>query len=192
MAAAEPVRVVATAAAAKALAPELGAAEIEAPPMERSFRQFVRRWRRYGPDILLHPEGATTNAPYKCPTAVIVAGYLGAAPVVADEPAYAGWGEREGVLRLGDDAMGLIRAASGVHKPDWRDEMGARLQQALAERFGGEGRVEAIRAATAGAGQAPRRAAAQVLASPAFRRRRGALRFAHATRRLRNLLGFRG
>lgn len=192
MAAAEPVRVVATEAAAKALAPELGAAEIEAPPMERSFRQFVRRWRRYGPDILLHPEGATTNAPFKCPTAVIVAGYLGAAPVVADEPAYAGWGEREGVLRLGDDAMGLIRAASGVHKPDWRADMGARLQRALAKRFGGEGQVTTILATIAGAGGTPRRSAAQVLASRAFGRRRLALRFARATRGMRGVIGLRG
>jgi hypothetical protein len=192
MAAAEPVRVVATEAAARALAPDLDAAEIEVMPMERSFRQFVRRWRRYGPDILLHPEGATTNAPFKCPTAVIVAGYLGAAPVVADEPAYAGWGEREGVLRLGDDAMGLIRAASGVRKPDWRDEMGGRLQRALAKRFSGDGRVEMIRVATAGAGQSPRRPAAQVLASRPFRRRRLALRFARATRGMRALIGLRG
>jgi hypothetical protein len=192
MAAAEPVRVVATDAAAKALAPELGAAEIEAPPMERSFRQFVRRWRRYGPDILLHPEGATTNAPFKCPTAVIVAGYLGAAPVVADEPAYAGWGEREGVLRLGDDAMGLIRAASGVRKPGWRADMGGRLDRALARRFGDEGRVAMIRAAAASASERPRRSAAQVLASPQFRRRRWLLQLAHATRRLRSLIGFRG
>ena len=145
MAEAEPLRVVATQAAAKALAGALGPAEVVVLPQERSFRQFVRRWKRYGPDILLHPEGATANAAFKCPTAVIVAGYLGAVPVVADEPAYAGWGESEGVLRLGDDAMGLIRAASGVHKPDWRADMRARLSRALRRRFDGEGRVSMLR-----------------------------------------------
>ncbi len=185
MAAAEPLRVVATAAAAKAIEPELGAAELVVASPERSFRQFVRRWRRYGPDILLHPEGATANAPFKCPTAVIVAGYLGAAPVVADEPAYDGWGEHEGVLRLGDDAMGLIRAASGVHKPDWRADMGQRLTRALRRRFDGEGRVAMLREAMQSG--TPRRGAAQVLASLEFRRRRRALALARAMRGLSDL-----
>jgi hypothetical protein len=185
MAAAEPIRVVATAAAARAVEPHLGAAEIVVLPPERSFRQFVRRWRLYGPDILLHPEGATANAPFKCPTAVIVAGYLGAAPVVADEPAYEGWGEHEGVLRLGDDAMGLIRAASGVRKPDWRADMGQRLSRALARRFDSEGRVAMLREATAS--ERPRRGAAQVLASPEFRRRRRARELAQAMRWLTDL-----
>ena len=62
------------------------------------FRQFVREWRRFAPDILLHPAGATSNAPYKTPTAAIVARYLGAVPVVSDEPAYQGWSEADGVL----------------------------------------------------------------------------------------------
>ncbi|HWF78610.1 MAG TPA: hypothetical protein VN694_15710 [Caulobacteraceae bacterium] len=189
LAAAEPIRVVATAAAAKAVEQELGAAEVVVMPGERSFRQFVRRWRRFGPDILLHPEGATANAPYKCPTAVIVAGYLGAAPVVADEPAYDGWGEHEGVLRLGDDAMGLIRAASGVHKPDWRADMRARLSRALRRRFDGEGRVSMLREARSAvaASETPRRGAAQVLASPEFRRRRRVLGLARSMRWLTDL-----
>jgi hypothetical protein len=187
MAAAEPLRVIATAAAAKAVEPELGAAEVVVMPGERSFRQFVRRWRRFGPDILLHPEGATANAPYKCPTAVLVAGYLGAAPVVADEPAYDSWGEREGVLRLGDDAMGLIRAASGVRKPHWRADMGDRLSRALRRRFDGEGRVVMLREAQRAAGETPRRGAAQVLASPQFRRRRRALALARSMRWLTDL-----
>jgi hypothetical protein len=186
MAEAEPLRVVATAAAAKAMKPELGEAEILAPPIERSFRQFVRRWRRFGPDILLHPEGATANAPFKCPTAVITAGYFGAAPVVADEPAYNGWGEQEGVLRLGDDAIGLTRAASGVRKPDWRADMGRRLSRALAQRFNEEGRVARLREAMAAGG--PRRGAAQVLASREFRRSRLALALARETSWLSNLL----
>jgi hypothetical protein len=183
MAEAEPLRVVATAAAAKALGAALGPAEIVVLPEERSFRQFVRRWRGFGPDILLHPAGATANAPFKCPTAVIVAGYLGAAPVVADEPAYDGWGENEGLLRLGDDAMGLIRAASGVRKPDWRADMGTRLERALTRRFDGAGRVPLLRQVAAER-PAARRSAAQALASPEFRRSRWARRIARWTRRL--------
>ena len=123
---------------------------------------------------------------------MIVAGYLGAAPVVADEPAYQGWGENEGVLRLGDDAMGLIRAASGVRKPDWRADMGARLSRALTRRFGGEGRAAMIRGTATSAAEAPRRAAGQVLASPQFRRRLRTLRLARATRLLSSLTDRRG
>ncbi|HEY1426194.1 MAG TPA: hypothetical protein VGF50_05935 [Caulobacteraceae bacterium] len=185
MAEAEPLRMIATAAAAKALAGALGPAEIVVLPPQPSFRQFVRQWRSYGPDILLHPEGATANAAFKCPTAVIVAGYLGAVPVVADEPAYAGWGENEGVLRLGDDAMGLIRAASGVLKRNWRADMAARLARALPRRFGDGGRAAMLLAAVQAARQAPRRGAAQVLGSGEFRRRRAALRLARGTRWLR-------
>lgn len=185
MAEAEPLRVIATAAAAKPLAGALGPAEIVVLPPQPSFRQFVREWRSFGPDILLHPEGATANASFKCPTAVIVAGYLGAVPVVADEPAYAGWGENEGVLRLGDDAMGLIRAASGVLKRNWRADMAARLARALPRRFGENGRAAMLLAAAEGARQAPRRSAAQVLGSGEFKRRRTALRLARGTRWLR-------
>jgi hypothetical protein len=70
--------------------------------------------------------------------------------------------------------------------------MGARLQRALAKRFGGEGRVTTILATIAGAGGTPRRSAAQVLASRAFGRRRLALRFARATRGMRGVIGLRG
>src|SRR5581483_9794046 len=98
---------------------------------------------------------------------------------------YDGWGEHEGVLRLGDDAMGLIRAASGVRKPDWRADMGERLARALRRRFAGEGRLEVLREAVAAGAQ--RRGAAQVLASPEFRRRRRALALARSMRWLTDL-----
>jgi hypothetical protein len=185
MAEAEPLRVAATAGAANALGAALEPAQVVVLPLEPSFRQFVRRWRRFWPDILLHPAGETANAPFKCPTAVIVAGYLGAVPVVADEPAYESWGENQGVLRLGDDALGLIRAASGVRKPDWRADMGERLGRALKRRFDGGARIATVRQVTAAHPQGQRRTAAQVLAAPKFRRKRLALRLARWTRGLR-------
>jgi hypothetical protein len=181
------LRLVVTQAAAKALAPALRRAEIVAMPPERSFRQFIRRWRRFAPDLLLHPAGATSNAPFKCPTAVIVAGYLGAVPVVADEPAYDGWGEAEGVIGLGADACGLARAAGSARDADWRAGRAARLGAALSARFGGEGREAVLEAVIAAASPAPRGSARQVLASPRFSRRRAELGFAHATRWVRAL-----
>ncbi len=167
------------------LRPLLPAAEIVVLPMERSFRQHIRAWRRFGPDILLHPAGATANAPFKSPTAAIVAGYLGAIPVVAEEPAYQGWGEAEGVLRLGANGAGLALAAARARQADWRDDMGGRLAAALSARFGNEGRqrrlMELMR-------PSPRRnavaVAENILESPAFSRRQAARRLIHLARPL--------
>jgi len=181
------LRLVVTQGAAKALAPALERAEIVALPPERSFRQFVRRWRRFAPDVLLHPAGATSNAPFKCPTAVIVAGYLGAVPVVAEEPAYDGWGGAEGVIGLGGDAGGLAHAAASAHDGGWRGDMAGRLATALAARFNGDGRESVLEAVIAAAAPERRGSARQVLASPGFSRRRAELGFAHATRWVRAL-----
>jgi hypothetical protein len=184
---AQDLRLVVTQAAAKALAPALRRAEIVALPPERSFRQFIRRWRRFAPDLLLHPAGATSNAPFKCPTAVIVAGYLGAVPVVADEPAYDRWGEAEGVIGLGRDARGLAAAAAAARDGVWRLDMAGRLAAALAARFNDADREAALEAVIAAAAPERRGSARQVLASPRFSRRRAELGLAHATRWVRAL-----
>jgi hypothetical protein len=139
-----PLRLLVTEAGSLALRASAPAAEIVVQPQERSFRQHIRAWRRFSPDILLHPAGATANAPFKSPTAAIVAGYLGAVPVVADEPAYQGWGEAEGVLRLGAGAEGLMLAAQRARDAEWRADMGRRLSDGLAARFGAEGRARRL------------------------------------------------
>ena len=184
IAAAHDLRIVATEAGAKALAAELPGVEIIAMPLERSFRQFVRQWRRFGIDVLLHPAGATRNAPYKCPTAVIVAAYLGAQPVVASEPAYAGWGVNSGVFLLGPDARNLTVAARKARDPAWRANLGGRLADALADRFGDAGRVETLARQLAG-GLPPTPDAVRILASPGFVARRIGLRLARESRRVR-------
>jgi hypothetical protein len=186
IASAGPLRIIATEAWAKPLAEALPGAEIIALPLERSFRQFVRQWRRFGVDILLHPAGATRNAPYKCPTAVIVAGYLGATPVVADEPAYDGWGVSSGVVRLGADGAGLATVARQARDPDWRGRLAERLAAALEARFGTADRAAMLAAVLAG-GRSPGPAADEVLAAPGFRLRRLGLWLARAARRLLTL-----
>jgi hypothetical protein len=178
-----PLRLIATPAVARALVPQLPGVEIVIQPNERSFRQFVRQWRRHGVDILVHPAGATANAAYKCPTAALTAGYLGAVPVVADEPAYQGWGEAEGVVRLGEDGDGLAEVASRMDDADWRSDMCRRLAAALADGFSDEGRAGRLRSLMRqGQGDA-----AKILASPGFLGRRAALAVAYATRRIRDL-----
>jgi hypothetical protein len=183
------VRLVVTPAGAAALGPQLPPAEIITAPTERSLRQFIRAWRRFAPDLVLHPAGATANAPYKCPTAAIVAGYLGAVPVVADEPAYQGWGEAEGVLRLGADGEGLAVAAQRAEDAAWRAEQGPRLAEALSVRFGAEGRARRLMAL---ARPRPRRNTAalaqNILESPAFARQQTARRLIHLVRPLSDRL----
>jgi len=183
---AEGLRILATPAGAGRLGPALPRAEVVELPRERSFRQHVRQWRRYAPDLVLHPTGATANAPYKAPTAAILAGYLGAVPVVADEPAYEVWREADGVLRLTD----LARAAAQSRDAAWRAEMAARLAAALAERFSPAGRLARL-AALARRRRLRRKfeaVAANILDAPAFSRRRVVLRMTNLTRRLRDRL----
>jgi hypothetical protein len=169
------LRLVVTPAGGRMLSQALPRAEIVALPLDRSFRQHIRAWRRFSPDILLHPAGVTANAPFKTPTAAIVAGYLDAVPVVADEPAYQGWGEAEGVLRLGEDGAGLTLAAAHARQVDWRADMRRRLAGTLSSRFGAEGRVRRLMDL---ARPSPRRnavaVAQNILDSPAFARRQAA------------------
>ena len=183
------LRLVVTPAGAETLRPALPHAEIIVVERERSFRQFIRAWRRYAPDLLLHPAGATSNAPFKCPTAAIVAGYLGAVPVVADEPAYQGWSEAEGVLRLGADGAGLAAAACSVRDIAWRADMGRRLTEALSARFGSDDRVRRLMQP---ARPTPRRNAEAVsqniLESPSFARQQAARRLIHMARPLSDRL----
>lgn len=181
IAAARPLRIITTRMTAQALEGDWPEAEIVVAPTQRSFRQFIRAWRREGVDILLHPAGATANAPFKCPTAALVAGYLGAVPVVADEPAYLGWGEAEGVVRMGLEAAGLAAVADLARDEAWRADVGERLRTALARRFGGEDR-EALIMDLLAAPQARQGRVADVLASRSFRRRKAALSLAHAAR----------
>ena len=185
------LRLVLTAAAAGMLGPALPRAEIVTPAPQRSFRQFVRSWRRFAPDILLHPAGATSNAPYKTPTAAIVAGYLGAVPVVADEPAYQGWSEADGVLGLGAGGEGLAAAARDARSLAWRAEMGERLTEALDARFGIDDRAQRllklVRRRNHGGAGPDRGSAENILRSPAgFAAGAARLRSPALTRRVRD------
>ena len=187
IAAAGPLRLIVTEAWARPLAEALPGVEIVTLPTERSFRQFVRQWRRFGVDILLHPAGATRNAPYKCPTAVIVAAYLGATPVVASEPAYDGWGVSSGVAQLGPTGFGLAVIARHARDPEWLGRLTTRRAAALEERFGSTDRAAILARVLGDGGRSPGPAAARVLASPGFRLRRLGLRLARTLRRLLTL-----
>jgi len=72
-------------------------------PFSQDFRQFVASWQRMGPGLLLHPYGDTANIGNKSVGTILCAAYLGAVPLVGDEPAYAQLGEAVGVLKATRD-----------------------------------------------------------------------------------------
>lgn len=75
-------------------------------PFEPDFLTFLHRWQRQAPAVILHPPGRTSNLANKSIATILVAHSIGAVPIVADEPAYDGWGEAEGVLKLAPGAWG--------------------------------------------------------------------------------------
>lgn len=96
-------------------------------PFEPDFRRFVLRWRAFQPAILVHPPGATANLPAKGPGSLLAALYIGAVPVVADEPAFAGLGLAEGVVQAGPDPAGWHAALASLAAPETRLRLRAAL-----------------------------------------------------------------
>jgi hypothetical protein len=185
-----PLRLVLTPDAARQVASLVPAAEVVVAPIERSFRQFIYAGRSLGIDILMHPAGATANAPYKCATAAITAGYLGAIPLVDEEPAYSGWDEADGLLRFGDEARGLDEAVAAARDAARRTRLGERLAASLARRFADAGRWQTLQALAADRGLA--RPGPDVLSEARFRARRAALGIARRSRWLRDRAAPRG
>lgn len=125
-AAPRPLRVIAS----DNLRPFLGSLSVAWEPFEPDFLTFLHRWIRQAPAMIVHPPGKTSNLPNKSIATILVAHSLGAVPIVADEPAFAGWGTDQGVLRLepGNWAKALRQAADRGMARDLR----ARLATALA------------------------------------------------------------
>lgn len=123
-----PVRIVAS----DNLRPFLDTPAVEWEPFEADFLTFLHRWLQRAPAILLHPPGRTRNLPNKSNATLLVAHALSAVPIVADEPAFAGWGEEQGVLRLepGNWTAALNRGSD--------PEMAADLRRRLALALGPE------------------------------------------------------
>jgi hypothetical protein len=109
--------------------------------------------------------------------------------VVADEPDYQRWSEAEGVLRLGAGAEGLILAAQRARDAGWRADMGGRLSDALAARYGAEGRARRL---TELMRPTPRRnavaVAENIMESPEFARQQTLRRLIHIARPLSDRL----
>lgn len=94
-------------------------------PIIANFRRFVRTWQSHGINVAVHPRGETANIKYKTPNAVLVSHYLGAVPIVWDEPAYTGIGEADGLLKIVDTDFATALASIGT--PSNREAFMARL-----------------------------------------------------------------
>jgi hypothetical protein len=110
--------------------------QIETHAPVDSFGEFLHEWRRRPHHLLLHPRGYTKNIDYKTDNALLVAHYLGAVPIVADERAYAATSESDGVTKVADDTPeGWRRAITRLMATRERMEAGARLAAYCARRF---------------------------------------------------------
>jgi uncharacterized protein (DUF885 family) len=101
----------------------------------------------------------------KGPGTLLAALYLGAAPVVADEPAYGELGIAQGVLRADDSVAAWRAALTRLADPDVRRQHLARLLahfRAVASPEAARATIEALlaHAAHGGAAAAARQAAA--------------------------------
>lgn len=96
-------------------------------PFEPDFRRFIEAWRRAGPNILAHPPGRTRNAATKSAGTLLASLYLGAVAVVADEPAFAGLGRGDGVIRAASDVASWREAFLDLAPPETRVMQFARL-----------------------------------------------------------------
>jgi hypothetical protein len=74
-------------------------ADVVALPFETDFRSFIARWQTLRLHAVVHPYGRTGNIANKSCASILAAWYLGAVPIVGEEPAYAALGEAEGVLK---------------------------------------------------------------------------------------------
>lgn len=116
----------------------------ETIPNIASFRHFIQAWRQHRPALLLHAAGKTANARYKTPNALLVAHYLGAVPIVADdEPAYQRIGEDTGLLKAADTQQWIqqmLRAAD----PDTHAALRARLAAYCKTQFDGHAQASIL------------------------------------------------
>lgn len=113
----------------------LDASCIRRLPIEESFRQFVFRWRGAGCATVLHPAGRTLNLPFKSPATMLASCYLGAVPIVANEPAYSDLSENEGVLVADSGVDSWRRAITRAMRDDERRSLLEALDRWCRRKF---------------------------------------------------------
>lgn len=137
-------------------APIAGKLPVRTVPFEADFRRFVLRWRGIRPHIVVHPPGRSNNMAVKGAGTLLACLYIGAVPIVADEPAYAGLGAAEGVLRVTGGAAewrsALAQLADQYHRAAQFERLAAFCREAFSAQ-GPEAAIAALRAHANAAGR---------------------------------------
>jgi hypothetical protein len=115
----------------------LAGAKFELLPAHEDFAAFVALWRSRSPQILVHPPVESANVPYKTPSIVLIASLLGAVPIVAAEPAFAGLSESQGVVVVSEQtreawATAIDRASSAAERRVLSQRLAAWCAQSFA------------------------------------------------------------
>ncbi|MCC7274790.1 MAG: sulfotransferase [Alphaproteobacteria bacterium] len=121
-----------------------GRAALHALPLEPAFRRFVFLWRRAQVDTVVHPRAVTADAPCAGPSALLTALYLGALPIVPDEPAHGGVGIEDGVTVAAAGDAGWHQALVRTADPAEREILQARLRAYCRRRFAPDAAAAAL------------------------------------------------
>jgi glycosyltransferase involved in cell wall biosynthesis len=100
-----------------------------------SYDTFIQRWRAFGIDALVHPEGQTLNIDYKTNSVLLAALYIGAVPIITDEAAFAGVGPEQGAIKVAGGPDEWARAIGSISDPDFKREMLSRLERFCLRQF---------------------------------------------------------
>jgi hypothetical protein len=117
------------------LAQHAGAADVVSIPLEQHFPTFVAAWQKLGLRAVVHPYGATRNIASKSRGSVLAAAYLGAVPIVGEEPAYDELDEDCGVLKAGADHREWLACLRRLSDPREAERLFGRLDAWCRSRF---------------------------------------------------------
>src|ERR1700752_700650 len=95
--------------------------------LQFSFRSFVFNWRALELHALVHPYGVTGNISNKSMASILAAAYLGAVPIVGEEPAYAALSEDNGALKSGPDSSAWPACLERISKREEAEALFGRL-----------------------------------------------------------------
>ncbi|MGU3363111.1 hypothetical protein ACLBWX_22670 [Methylobacterium sp. M6A4_1b] len=105
---------------------------------------FCRDWLQYNLDIIIHPPGNTKNLAFKTANALLIAYYLGAVPVVADEPAYAGSNDKNGVIIADCTEEAYFSAFQSLAGRKYRQNLFAKLELYVRKAFATDSNIRTL------------------------------------------------
>ena len=109
--------------------------QIRVVPFVENFARFVVHWHSLGIQAVVHPYGKTRNIGNKSMASVLVSRYIGAVPIVADEPAYARLTDAVGVLKASEEHETWLGCLTRAADPEEAGVLFSRLEVWCKEEF---------------------------------------------------------